>query len=482
MNTIKNHLSTFLFFPLFFFTLIAPAYADYRSIVPFPDIQDHIFEYEIGMLYKLGYIDGYTDGLFRPENTITRGEFSKIIVNVFSLPESTSQPQFPDISTDHIFFTYIQQLADAGVVDGYSDGLFKAEEPVSRGEALKMIVNATRYFDSTVLPDVAGCTDFSDISSTPFIPYICAITEYNLPDGFLSPFSYENELLLPDANATRAEITQWTFALGALIPKTTDSLPHISVDGWDGNFALPSNNKSFEAPVVVTDAVLTRWKRENEYADGYIIEWKVPKSIEWERLEQDVGLFPTAKKNLLSVFGDIEPTDEYTVLVSGQEFTYTVLSGDTRDDVITALTNLVNTSGIVSTSSEPEDIHSFYATSRIPGYKYGIATLTTDNGGSGQIFDLNVDTPNDEGEAIEYGLVPAEEHELYNTPHFDRKDKTKYQYRLASYTFLPYQIVDTDYENQEDLEEDLPTTTNAIISPWSYSEVVETIDNELFFN
>jgi hypothetical protein len=112
---------------------------------------DYYYKTAIDSLVTKGIIDGVQepDGTFtfRPENTITRAEFAKL-VSVFvskgvTLTEKTAQ--FPDVSNDHWANTYIAYAVKAGIVNGNSDGTFKPENPVTYGEAVKMLVCAKGY-------------------------------------------------------------------------------------------------------------------------------------------------------------------------------------------------------------------------------------------------------------------------------------------------------------------------------------------------
>ncbi len=124
----------------------------FADSVTFPDVaDDYYYKDAIYSLVNEGVINGIQqeDGtfLFKPEDTITRAEFAKLVAvatagNV-ALTETTTR--FPDLAVDHWANTYIAYAVKTGVINGNSDGTFRPENPVSYGEAVKMLVCAKGY-------------------------------------------------------------------------------------------------------------------------------------------------------------------------------------------------------------------------------------------------------------------------------------------------------------------------------------------------
>ena len=69
-----------------------------------------------------GILEGYEDGSFHPNGYITRAEFATIAVRFFDLSYQ-GEDLFPDID-GHWAQDYINQAADAGIIEGYPDGTF----------------------------------------------------------------------------------------------------------------------------------------------------------------------------------------------------------------------------------------------------------------------------------------------------------------------------------------------------------------------
>ncbi len=123
----------------------------FAETVTFPDVaDDNPYKGAIYSLAEAGIINGIEENgvlNFKPENTITRAEFAKLIAvklagNV-TLTETTAQ--FPDVAQDYWANPYIAYAVKAGIINGNPDGTFRPFNPVTYGEAIKMLVCAKGY-------------------------------------------------------------------------------------------------------------------------------------------------------------------------------------------------------------------------------------------------------------------------------------------------------------------------------------------------
>ena len=113
----------------------------------FTDVQPADYFYEaVRYLYCAGVISGYSDNTFRPYNNTTRGQLTKIVVLAFGLPLYTPPlPTFTDVPTTHTFYQYIETAAYEGLVSGYADGTFRPQNDVTRGQLSKIVVEAAGW-------------------------------------------------------------------------------------------------------------------------------------------------------------------------------------------------------------------------------------------------------------------------------------------------------------------------------------------------
>lgn len=154
--------------------------------VPFPDINTHEHAEYIADLYCQNIIHGYPNGSFQPEELVNRVEFLKMLLQAFGIPTSEQvtlslgQEPFLDGPLDSWYAQYLYTAVDLGVVTGYDDGTFRPDQPVSKSEALAMVLR------------IAGENPQITDSSLPwYVPYIERGEELGLYEGFFAP----NELL-----------------------------------------------------------------------------------------------------------------------------------------------------------------------------------------------------------------------------------------------------------------------------------------------
>lgn len=133
----------------------------FKDVPPTQTHYDNIMQ-----LYHENVISGYEDHTFRPNKSITRGQAAKILAGVLGLikPEDTyngPDPGFKDITPEHSYYKYIAVLAQAGIINGYPDGTYGANNTLTRGQMSKIIYNG---FNLDKFPDVE--LPFTDVPRT----------------------------------------------------------------------------------------------------------------------------------------------------------------------------------------------------------------------------------------------------------------------------------------------------------------------------
>ena len=93
--------------------------------------------------YDAGIINGYEDGTYLPDNELTRAEAAKIIALTFGLSSSATESTFSDVADTHWALQYIEACVEAGIINGYTDGTFLPGQNVTRAEMAKMIAAAS---------------------------------------------------------------------------------------------------------------------------------------------------------------------------------------------------------------------------------------------------------------------------------------------------------------------------------------------------
>jgi secreted trypsin-like serine protease len=171
----------------------------------FPDVPDNnTFKETIYALAGDGVVKGFPDGLFRPEQNVTRGELAKFVVNGFGIsPTSVIIPEsgyFSDVPQNYVFSSYINTLKSEGIISGFEDGTFRPEQNVTRGELAKFIAKAGNYELNTY----GNTPSFSDVdSSNTFYSLINTLKGYGVINGF------EDGTFKPDTPVTRGELAKF---------------------------------------------------------------------------------------------------------------------------------------------------------------------------------------------------------------------------------------------------------------------------------
>ena len=127
-------------------TLTVSAICQTAAFAAFSDVDDtNPYKDAITALTKLSVIDGYEDNTFKPDNSITRAEFTKIIVFALGHQNLTySEYDYTDIDGNWAK-DYIQTASNLGIISGFGDGIFQPDSPVTYEQALKMVVCTLGY-------------------------------------------------------------------------------------------------------------------------------------------------------------------------------------------------------------------------------------------------------------------------------------------------------------------------------------------------
>ena len=163
------------------------------AIPALSDTNGHWAQENIQAMVRSGAVNGYPDGTFNPDGTITRAEFVTMLVRAAKLT-SQGSAAFAD-TTGHWAWGPISVAASLGVVNGYTANTFGPNDPISRAQMATMLVRALE------LELVTGSTQFSDSGSISewARQYIATAVEAGIIAG------YPDNSLRPQGPATRAE-------------------------------------------------------------------------------------------------------------------------------------------------------------------------------------------------------------------------------------------------------------------------------------
>lgn len=108
----------------------------------FADTQGHWASLEIATAVKGGLFEGYPDGTFRPDAPVTRAEMTVVLARMLETSLEGRGADFSDLPADHWAYHEIVALAQMGILNGYSDGSFRPDASITRGESAAIVGRA----------------------------------------------------------------------------------------------------------------------------------------------------------------------------------------------------------------------------------------------------------------------------------------------------------------------------------------------------
>ena len=161
--------------------------------VEFSDISNHWAKAQIEDFASNGYVGGYEDNTFKPNNDITRAEFVRIVNKYFGFTQAEGE-NFTDVSEGAWYYKDICIGIRAGYINGYQDGTFRPNKSITREEAASIVRNITGLVEN-------GSSKFNDDSE---IGSWAKSAVYALADNKIMS-GYKDNTFRPKDKITRAE-------------------------------------------------------------------------------------------------------------------------------------------------------------------------------------------------------------------------------------------------------------------------------------
>ncbi len=149
---------------------------------------------QVMTLCESGIVNGYGDGTFGTDRTITRAEFVKLVCLVKGINVGGYENIFTDVSADDWYAPYVCAAYNAGLVNGISDTEFGADLPVSRQDICVILYRS----DNTVSDIQPEFNDSADISD-----YAAEAVGYFSSKGVVNGF--DGNVFRPLENASRVQ-------------------------------------------------------------------------------------------------------------------------------------------------------------------------------------------------------------------------------------------------------------------------------------
>ncbi|MBX3246308.1 MAG: S-layer homology domain-containing protein [Myxococcales bacterium] len=108
------------------------------------DIAGHAAAHEIEFLFNREIISGFPDGTFQPNAAVTRAQFAAMVTNAFARSVTPSATSFRDVPASHWASTAIRRAHAAGFMRGYPEGDFRPDQTITRVEVVVALANGLR--------------------------------------------------------------------------------------------------------------------------------------------------------------------------------------------------------------------------------------------------------------------------------------------------------------------------------------------------
>ncbi len=186
--------------------------AEKISNVPtFTDMADSIYTDAVTELASRGVINGKGDGIFAPEDSITRAEFTAVVIRALGLTYD-KQGRFDDVTEDDWFYSYVTVAAQYGIVMGVSDDSFNPHGNITKQDAAVMLSRIATLLGQDVELSTAATrnvlsafTDYVTVAD-----YAASPLAYCYTAGILDDFALE---ITPEQDASRALVADMLYNL-----------------------------------------------------------------------------------------------------------------------------------------------------------------------------------------------------------------------------------------------------------------------------
>ena len=202
----------------------------------------------IDYMMSKGIVNGYEDDTFRPDRTVTRVEFIKMLNMTFGLTATAAIP-YTDVPADQWYAPYVKQAVAQGYLLNYGS-LLNPNGALSRQEAAALLV---RYLnpDESLKASTTTFTDYSTIK-TAYRDYVLLAAGIGLING------YEDDTFKPDKTLNRAEALAILYRAAGMI--CNDNVVESEAGAGDKNAVIIKNNitvtgANLPGRVIITEGV-----------------------------------------------------------------------------------------------------------------------------------------------------------------------------------------------------------------------------------
>ncbi|MFC5404250.1 DUF4838 domain-containing protein [Cohnella soli] len=215
-------------------------------------VSNHWAQDVLNKWIRLGLLKGDKDQNYRPDDPVTRAEFTALINRVFNLPAAlASDKPFADVGDHSWFASDVNRLHGAGMIMGAGGNRFEPNKPITRQDAAVIVARAFK-----VKAENKPSEQFADASS--IAAYAIAEVSALSAKGYVK--GKGNHQFKPKENTTRSEVIQMIDNVMGNLAKDKGEFK-TSVDG---NLVVNTDDISLKNMVISGDLFITQGAGEGE--------------------------------------------------------------------------------------------------------------------------------------------------------------------------------------------------------------------------
>lgn len=206
----KIFIKLFSLLAIFFAMAITPA----KALQEFPDVGPDYWSYDAIMYFKdKNVLSGYPDGLYRPDQKVTRAEFATIVTKALGLRNinDITFTSYKDIDENHWAYYDVMLGSYYNLVHGTPDGMFYPNNYITRLEIIMVIMKALAIKEITEEEALQQLSVYLDAKDVPYWATLTAGKAQQL--GLIVLLPGKEDYILPNQYATRGELAVWLYGM-----------------------------------------------------------------------------------------------------------------------------------------------------------------------------------------------------------------------------------------------------------------------------
>lgn len=171
------------------------------------DITGHWAEANMRKLIEYGVMNGDGKGSYRPNDSVTRAEFAKLVIESLNLVpayedevSAANVVMLTDLEEDKWYYPYVISAVEQEIIKGFEDGTFRPNEKITREQMATMIMRAINLKEIPSEPIPLTFKDKDQINADYALEHVQRIVSLEIMNGL------DGNLFAPGKSSTRAEV------------------------------------------------------------------------------------------------------------------------------------------------------------------------------------------------------------------------------------------------------------------------------------